>query len=114
MKVIHDYENGPHEGGPLVRRGAPDTSRDAADRINATRLEFLVFLTVFRFGPEGCISDEVREELSEFAYSSVTARFANLIEAGYIVDTGRRRPGRSGRMQRVLVAARFAEGCVDA
>lgn len=114
MQVNHDYTDGPHDGGPLVRHGSPDTSREAAERIDATRLENLVFQTVFSFGPTGCISDEVREALSEYAYSSVTARFANLIEAGWIVDTGKRRPGRYGRKQRVLVAARFAEGAVDA
>lgn len=89
----------------LYRTGAPDTSVDAADSIDATRLEEMVYQTIYGFGSKGCISDEVREQYPHLAYSSVTARYRRLLDMQLIVDTGRRRPGRSGRNQRVMVAA---------
>jgi len=37
-------------------------------------------------------------------YSSITARYRSLLDKGFIVDTGERRKGQSGRAQRVLKA----------
>lgn len=90
-------------GGALARRGAPMTSRMAAASIDANRLENLVYQTVYNFGPNGAISDEVQDELSHLSYSSVTARFKRLIDDGHLIVAGVR-PGRSGRDQRVMVA----------
>ena len=82
------------------------TSFDALESIDATALESLV-LEIIKANPDGVISDEVREIAMQchgiFAYSSVTARFANLHRRGKITYAGRR-PGRSGRGQRVMVA----------
>jgi hypothetical protein len=79
------------------------TSRMAAASIDANRLENLVYQTVYNFGPNGAISDEVQDELSHLSYSSVTARFKRLIDDGHLIVAGVR-PGRSGRDQRVMVA----------
>jgi hypothetical protein len=54
------------------------------------------------YGPQGCISDEVRHALPDLAYSSVTARFRALIDKGLISVNGETRPGASGRQQRVM------------
>jgi len=83
-----------------------NTSIDALESIDTTALESLV-LGIIKANPGGVISDEVREIAMQrhgiFAYSSVTARFANLHRRGKIAYDGRR-PGRSGRGQRVMVA----------
>ena len=80
-----------------------DTSTEAVESIDAARLELMVLRAIKRLGP--CISDEVREEFPGLAYSSVTARYRALLDKGAIKDTGERRPGKSGRGQRVMVAA---------
>jgi|6_EtaG_2_1085325.scaffolds.fasta_scaffold00782_13 hypothetical protein len=82
-----------------------DTSQEAYDSIDTTRLEALVYKTIYGFGSDGCISDEVRDKHPALAYSSVTARYSKLLDKGVIVDTGRRRPGYSGRNQRVVAAS---------
>ena len=43
----------------LYRRGDPDTSREAAEKVPATRLEKMVLDVIARF-PQGVISDDVR------------------------------------------------------
>ena len=87
----------------LVRRESPPTSYEAADSIDSTKLEKLVFNTIRSFGTTGCISDEVQSRLPDLAYSSVTARFKALIDKGLVNIDGKRK-GRSGRNQRVMVA----------
>jgi hypothetical protein len=86
----------------LVRTHDPDTSHEAAHSVDTTRLEGLVYETISRFGPQGCISDEVRALYPNYPYSSITARYRALLDKGFIVDTGLRRNGVSGRSQRVL------------
>lgn len=88
----------------LVRATSPDTSFEAAQTVDTTRLESLVYDAVRSFAG-GCIQDDVLNLFPGFPYSSVTARFRALLDKGLIVDTGERRKGRSGRSQRVLVGA---------
>ena len=89
----------------LHRTDGPDTSVDAAYSIDPSRLEKMVYKVIHGFGERGCISDEVRAELPHLSYSSVTARYRRLLDRGHIVDTGLRRPGHSGRGQRVMRAS---------
>lgn len=84
----------------LVRREGPDTSREAAELLDSAKLEGLVFRTVWKIAP--CISDEVRAQHPGTCYSSITARFRALLDKDLIIDTGVRRQGRSGRLQRVV------------
>ena len=84
----------------LYRTNDPDTSVLAAYSIDVTRLEYAVLSAIRKLGP--CISDEVREQFPNLAYSSVTARYRSLLDRGLIKDTGRRRKGISGRGQRVM------------
>lgn len=88
----------------LHRRESGDTSVAAAHAVDSARLEEMVLQLVRSFGPEGCTQDDVLQtpDVEGMPYSSVTARFAALIRKGFIEDTGKRRPGRSGRSQRVL------------
>jgi hypothetical protein len=61
-----------------------------------------VYETIKSFGATGCISDEVRKKNSSMPYSSITARYHELIEKNLVEATGEYRPGFSGRAQRVL------------
>lgn len=95
----------------LHRSDSPDTSVDAAHAVDSTRLEELVYVIV-RSYTNGCTQDDVlaRREVKGLPYSSVTARFSALLRKGLIEDTGERRPGRSGRSQRVLRASSKSAG----
>ena len=90
----------------LHRRESGDTSVAAAHAVDSSKLEALVLRIVQSWGDHGCTQDNVLQhsDVEGMPYSSVTARFAALIRKGLIEDTGKRRPGRSGRSQRVLRA----------
>ena len=97
-----------HLGGTppykLVRTNDPSTSHMAAAQIDPTRLEDLVLSTIRRFGQDGCISDEVRAMHPDLSYSSVTARYKALSDKDLIQTDTRKRPGDSGRQQRIMWA----------
>ena len=86
----------------LYRSDSVDTSKQAAESVDTTRLEELVYNAIKSYGDRGCISDEVRNMFKNLPYSSITARYRSLLDKGYIVDTGERRKGKSGRTQRVM------------
>lgn len=85
----------------LHRADAPDTSIEAAYSVDTSRLESEVY-AVIKIYPNGCIQDEVLMHFPGYPYSSITARFRALLDKGLVVDTGERRPGKSGKNQRVL------------
>ena len=89
---------------PLHRTGAPDTSVKAGYSINATQLEEMVYKAIYEAGQHGITADELLQMFPNYSYSSITARPASLKRQGLIMDTGERRPGRSGRPQAVLKA----------
>ena len=84
----------------LVRKEDPTTSQEAAQAVDTTKLESLVYEAIKGF-PEGCISDQVLEKFPQYPYSSITARYKSLLDKGFIEITGTR-VGRSGRKQRVM------------
>jgi len=86
----------------LVRKNDPDTSHDAANAVNTTNLEQMVFEAIKNYGKEGCISDQLLAKFNHLPYSSVTARYRALMTKKLIEDTGERRNGRSGKPQRVM------------
>lgn len=88
----------------LHRTDSPQTSIDAANSVDTTRLEAMVREAISGFGQAGCISDQVLAKFPSLSYSSVTARYRGLLDKGFIEDTGEKRPGRSGRKQRVMRA----------
>ena len=85
----------------MVRRTDPDTSRAAANTIDATALEQRVYEVICSF-PNGCISDDIVRLIPEHGVQTVSPRYAKLIQKGFIVDTGERRQGAAGRGQRVM------------
>ena len=86
----------------LYRAGGPETSMEAAEAIDATKLEGMVYREIKKAGSDGLISDDLLNVFSYLPYSSVTARFAALERKGLIVRSGEKRKGRSGRNQMVM------------
>lgn len=89
---------------PLYRNGAPNTSVKAALSLNVTHLEQMVYDAIRDAGHQGMTADELLQLFPDYSYSSITARPASLKRQGLVIDTGERRPGRSGRPQAVLKA----------
>ena len=90
------------EAFKLVRKEDPTTSHQAAQAVDTTKLERIVYEAIQSF-PEGCISDEVLEALPDHRYSSITPRYKALLQKGFIEITGTKE-GRSGKKQRVMKA----------
>ena len=86
----------------LVRKEDPTTSHEAAQVVDTTKLESLVYEAIKGF-PEGCISDQVLELFPQYPYSSITARYKSLLDKGFIEIVGVK-VGRSGRKQRLMQA----------
>ena len=88
----------------LARREDPTTSHQAAQAVDSTKLEQMVYEAI-KSHPEGCISDEILAMYPQYPYSSITARYRALLDKGFIEVTGVKR-GRFGRNQRVMRAAK--------
>jgi len=86
----------------LARREDPTTSHQAAQAVDTTKLETLVYEAIKGF-PDGCISDEILEMYPNYPYSSITARYRALLDKDLIEVTGVKR-GKFGRNQRVMKA----------
>ena len=86
----------------LVRKEDPTTSHEAAQVVDTTKLEQMVYEAIKGF-PEGCISDQVLELFPQYPYSSITGRYKALLDKGFIEITGVR-TGKSGRKQRLMQA----------
>ena len=86
----------------LVRNQDPVTSHQAAQVVDTTKLEQMVYEAI-KSHPEGCISDEILEMYPNYPYSSITARYRALLDKGFIEVTGVRR-GKFGRNQRIMKA----------
>jgi len=86
----------------LVRNQDPTTSHEAANLVDTTKLERMVYEAIKGF-PDGCISDEILEMYPNYPYSSITARYRALLDKDLIEVTGVKR-GRFGRNQRVMKA----------
>ena len=88
----------------LVRKEDPITSHEAAQGVDTTKLETLVYEAIKGF-PDGCISDEILEMYPTYPYSSITARYRALLDKGFIEVTGVKR-GKFGRNQRIMKAVK--------
>jgi hypothetical protein len=84
----------------LVRKEDPTTSHQAAQAVDSTKLEQMVYEAI-KSHPEGCISDEILEMYPNYPYSSITARYRALLDKDLIEVTGVKR-GRFGRNQRIM------------
>ncbi len=86
----------------LVRKEDPTTSHQAAQAVDTTKLESLVYEAI-KSHPEGCISDEILAMYPNYPYSSITARYRALLDKDLIEVSGVKR-GKFGRNQRVMKA----------
>ena len=86
----------------LVRKEDPVTSHEAAQAVDTTKLEKMVYEAI-KSHPDGCISDEILEMYPNYPYSSITARYRALLDKGFIEVSGVKR-GRFGRNQRIMKA----------
>ena len=86
----------------LVRKEDPTTSHQAAQAVDSTKLEQMVYEAI-KCHPEGCISDEILEMYPNYPYSSITARYRALLDKGFIEVTGVKR-GKFGKNQRIMKA----------
>ena len=86
----------------LARREDPVTSHQAAQAVDSTKLEQLVYEAIKSF-PDGCISDEILQMYPNYPYSSITARYRALLDKGFIEVSGVKR-GKFGRNQRIMKA----------
>lgn len=84
----------------LARKDSPETSKEAAQAVDSSKLEQIVYEAIKGF-PNGCISDEVLDALPDYRYSSITPRYKALLDKGFIEIIGTR-AGRSGKNQRVM------------
>jgi len=92
------------EAFKLVRKEDPTTSHQAAQAVDTTKLESLVYEAI-KSHPEGCISDEILEMYPNYPYSSITARYRALLDKDLIEVTGVKR-GKFGRNQRIMRATK--------
>jgi hypothetical protein len=86
----------------LARREDPTTSHQAAQAVDTTKLEKVVYEAIKSF-PDGCISDQILDMYPNYPYSSITARYKALLDKDMIEISGVKR-GRFGRNQRIMKA----------
>jgi hypothetical protein len=84
----------------LYRTTDPDTSREAAEQTNVKLCQNRVLDVIRSYGSEGCILDELKNDLPNMSPSQ---RMCELERDGKIVYIGKRK-GRLGRNQRIAVA----------
>ena len=85
----------------MVRTTDPETSLEAAEKVNSKKLEEMVYEVIAKY-PDGCIADEIQAHFPNHGVQTISPRYAPLIRKGFIEDTGERRKGVSGHSQRVL------------
>lgn len=89
------FEQPPYTPG-ASRHADPETSQEAAESVDASKLEQVVLDCIKRRGPS--ILDEV-VSLTKLDKVTASPRFKPLEDAGKIARTGIKRPGKAGRPQ---------------
>ena len=77
----------------LFRKGAPETSVQAAEDVSSGRMLTLVYSEVVQAGGAGITTKEIRAKYPYLPYSSITARPATLEQRGKIYYEGDKRDG---------------------
>lgn len=91
----------------LHRKDADTTSIEAAEELNVSKMEKIVYDVIDNFGTSGCIQDQVLDALPGYGYSTITARFKALEEKNMIVRCSTKVRGKRGRFQRIMMSKRF-------
>lgn len=92
----------PFEPG-LARWSDPDTSHEAAERVDTTRIESLVVSVLARFGPPRgqpmCVV-EIWQRLPQFSVDTISPRMRPLVTKGLVIDLGKQpRASRHGKIR---------------
>jgi len=85
----------------MVRSSDPITSIEAAEQVDSTKLESMVYEAIAKH-PNGLTSDEIMLYFPNHGVQTISPRYAPLIRKGLIEDSGEKRKGKSGKFQRVL------------
>jgi predicted transcriptional regulator len=85
------------------RRRDIETAVDAAQSVNATYLENMVFDVVQATGEQGAILDDITRATG-LDKVTISPRLRPLVRKGFVIETDRKRQGLSGRGQRVWKA----------
>jgi hypothetical protein len=105
---MNDHDLSPETRTEMLHRHhATDTSIEAAESIDVSKLEQMVLEDIELSGVWGMTQDDLIAMHPRHSYSSITARPAALKRKGLIYDSGERRLGKSGRRQAVLKATKF-------
>jgi hypothetical protein len=97
----------------LARKDGPQTSKEAANKVDTNKMETFCLDIIRTFGEAGCISDQVRHKAVELTgnpvlFQSITCRYSALIEKGLVIASDEEtRVGNSNRRQRVMRASEF-------
>jgi DNA-binding MarR family transcriptional regulator len=83
--------------GAYARRSDPETSHEAAQEVekSVTALEAIV-LEALRNHPLGLTNHEI-VEFTGLTWNTASPRLHPLVKKGWVIDSGERRPGPSGR-----------------
>lgn len=83
---------------PITHTGDPDTSRDAAEALGEHRWTLcLAILQAVAPGP--LTVDGIQNAMGDADTYRVRRRVSDCHRCGWVMDSGRRKPGRSGRLQ---------------
>ena len=91
----------------LHRRSDSVTSAEAADSIDTSRMEKLVYEIIVEAGDYGATLDDVTQKMQkygDFESSSISPRIAPLCRKGLVEITDQKRKGKRGRNQQVVRA----------
>jgi len=83
----------------LARDTDPDTSREAADKLDASSLCGIIYEVIAKYGDRGCIGEQVIQALPHLRPQSISPRFSQMIDMGMLEDTMERRVASSGYLQ---------------
>jgi len=100
MKTAYDLPD--DDDRAFARDSDPDTSHEAAElmsREKICRLQFIIVKYLRQLGNMGT-SEEV-ENLSGISLQSLTPRFRPMVKKNILIDSGKRKTGKSGR-RRIL------------
>lgn len=109
--LVEDYTPTKHEYEQLttdhvfLRNDAPDTSIAAAKKVlgRTGSQRRRVYNYILSNGIDGATDQQIQDALS-ISESSERPRRKELLEAGLIIDSGERRPTRSGNASKVWIA----------
>jgi len=93
----------------LRRNKDPETSHEAAERVDTSKMEALIFENIKRFSQEkGCTSYDIFR-VTRIPHYRVSPRVKGLEQHGYIYYRGDTRKGATNRPMRVIRVERRAK-----